>query len=46
MKEMEEIIMKKEKDTPEMQEKAKKRRLEKKKIMKNEEINENKVHDL
>jgi hypothetical protein len=36
MKEMEEIIMKKEKDTPEMQEKAKKRRLEKKKIMKNE----------
>jgi hypothetical protein len=27
MKEMEEIIMKKEKDTPEMQEKAKKRRL-------------------
>ena len=32
---MEELMMKKEKDTPEVQEKAKKRRLEKKKIMKN-----------
>lgn len=46
MKEMEELLIKKEKDTPEMIEKAKKRRLEKKKIMKNEELNENRVHDL
>ncbi len=38
--------MKKDKDTPEIQEKAKKRKLQKKKIMKNEELNEFKVHDL
>lgn len=43
---MEELIMKKDKDTPEIQEKAKKRKLEKKKIMKNEELNEFKVQDL
>lgn len=36
MKEMEELMMKKGKDNPEMVEKAKKRKLEKKKIMRNE----------
>jgi hypothetical protein len=41
---MEELIMKKGNDNPETTEKTKKRRLEKKKIMKNEEINENRVH--
>lgn len=46
MKEMEELIIKKEKETPEMIEKAKKRRLQKKKIMKNEELNQNRVHEL
>lgn len=38
--------MKKEKDSPEIAEKTKKRRLEKKKILKNEELNENRVHEI
>ena len=44
MKEMEQLIMKKGQDNPDIQEKAKKRKLEKKKIMRNEQINENRVH--
>ena len=36
---MQELIMKKEKETPEMADKAKKRKNEKKRIMKQEEIN-------
>ena len=39
MREMEELIMVKGSDNPEVAEKTKKRKLEKKKIMKNEEIN-------
>ena len=38
--------MQKGNDNPEMAEKVKKRRLEKKKIMKNEEINQMRVHDI
>ena len=44
MKEMEELIIVKGKDNPEMVEKVRKRKLEKKKIMKNEQINQNRVH--
>lgn len=46
MKEMQELIMVKGQDNPELSEKLKKRKLEKKKIMKNEQINENRVHEL
>lgn len=46
MKEMEELIMKKDKETPEMADKIKKRKNEKKKIMKQEELNEFKVQEL
>ena len=44
MKQMEELIMKKGNDNSEIAQKAKKRRLQKKKILRNEEINENRVH--
>jgi hypothetical protein len=43
---MEELVIKKEKDTPEIAAKAKKRKLDNKKIMLNEEINERKVQEL
>ena len=43
---MEELIMKKDKETPEMADKIKKRKNEKKKIMKQEELNEFKVQEL